>query len=294
MKDQIEEIKIMFLGDKSVGKTNIISRFENNSFEEELDPTATIIDSKKIVKFNNGTKIKIITSDVSGDKGYGFKQKIGNYLEGIKAILLVYSLDNDDFTYDDLINDWLVSIKEKADKNAIIALVLNKIDKLGSKEFNEKEGKDFADKNDVLFFSTSAKKNIGITELYEGIIRKIKGWDQEVKLEGGVVDEEDEEGEEYEEGNESEEVEENQKQKNQENNKIEEDQINKHDEEIQLIKENQINKDDEEYQKYQENEEIEGQIYSKNNEVQVIKKNKEEKTDKKNSEKDGKKCCKCW
>ena len=67
---------------------------------------------------------------------------------------------------------------------------MNKSDILGNKEFNEKEGKSRAKNENVLFFSTSAMKNEGIAELYGGIIRKIKGWDERVKLEGEKNDDE--------------------------------------------------------------------------------------------------------
>jgi len=97
---------------------------------------------------------------------------------------LVYSQDDPLFSYYYLINDSLKPIKENADENAIIAIVLNKSDILGNKKFNENEGKGYAKKNEVLFFNTSAKNNEGIAELYGGILRKIKGWDEKVKLDG--------------------------------------------------------------------------------------------------------------
>ena len=179
----MEEIKILFVGEKGAGKTSIIKRFEDGTFKENLSPATEIKGSGKIVKFNNGSTIKIISYE---------KGNLDN-LETIKdfqAIVLVYSQDDPLFNYSDLINDSLKPIKENADENAIIALALNKSDILGNKEFNEKEGKSRAKNENVLFFSTSAMKNEGIAELYGGIIRKIKGWDERVKLEGEKNDDE--------------------------------------------------------------------------------------------------------
>ena len=42
------------------------------------------------------------------------------------------------------------------------------------------------------FFSVSAGENKRITKFYGGIIRKMKGWNEEVKLEGEKDDEEEE------------------------------------------------------------------------------------------------------
>ena len=179
----MEEIKILFVGEKGAGKTSIIKRFEDGTFKENLSPATEIKESGKTVKFNNGSTIKIISYE---------KGNLDN-LETIKdfqAIVLVYSQDDPLFNYSDLINDSLKPIKENADENAIIVLALNKSDILGNKEFNEKEGKSRAKNENVLFFSTSAMKNEGIAELYGGIIRKIKGWDERVKLEGEKNDDE--------------------------------------------------------------------------------------------------------
>ena len=95
---------------------------------------------------------------------------------------------------------WIDEIKKKAPKNSIIALVLNKNDSLGKKVlFDERDGRKLAKDNDILFFSTSAKEDKGITEIYEGIIKKIKGWenDKNIKL---VVEKEEINEEENEEG----------------------------------------------------------------------------------------------
>ena len=191
MTDEIEEIEIVFVGDLSVGKSSITKRFLQNSFDENIAPSSSLLYFDKVVKFSNESIINIKNIELCGDEKY--RNFLDTLMKNPSAVAIVYSLDKSYFTFDELKQNWLDKINEKAPQNTIKALVLNKNDLLGTKEFSEKEGKDFADKNGLLFFSVSAKENIGITELYEGLIRKIKGWDNDVKL---IVENEEEKNEE--------------------------------------------------------------------------------------------------
>ena len=191
MTDEIEEIEIVFVGDLSVGKSSITKRFLQNSFDENIAPSSSLLYFDKVVKFSNESIINIKNIELCGDEKY--RNFLDTAMKNPSAVAIVYCLDKSYFTFDELKQNWLDKINEKAPQNTIKALVLNKNDLLGTREFSEKEGKNFADKNGLLFFSVSAKENTGITELYEGLIRKIKGWDNDVKL---IVENEEEKNEE--------------------------------------------------------------------------------------------------
>ena len=192
MTDEIEEIEIVFVGDLSVGKTSITNRFLQNSFDENMTPSSPLIYfENKVVKFSNESIINIKNIELCGDEKY--RNFLDTLMKNPSAVAIVYCLDKSYFTFAELKQNWLDKINEKAPQNTIKALVLNKNDLLGTREFSEKEGKNFADKNGLLFFSVSAKENTGITELYEGLIRKIKGWGNDVKL---IVENEEEKKEE--------------------------------------------------------------------------------------------------
>ena len=59
------EIKICLLGDVSVGKTSIASRFCKNSFNENKNTIGGAYQQQNIV-LNNGAKIKLYIWDTSG------------------------------------------------------------------------------------------------------------------------------------------------------------------------------------------------------------------------------------
>ncbi len=184
MTEKIEEIEILFVGEKSAGKTSIINRFVYNIFEKDLSNSCGISFFEKTTKFSNKSAIKIKCVDFAGScKKYMMDPQI----KTSSAIVLVYQKKS---FHEDTNIEWLQAIREKPIGNKIIALVLNKIDLLKEKkdEFIEKE-KEFASEQNILFFTTSAAKNEGITELYEGLINKIKNW-KDVKL---VVEKQEEE-----------------------------------------------------------------------------------------------------
>ena len=187
-------------------------------------------------------------------------------------------------SFDGIEEKWLEVIKGDDIKSKIIALVINKIDLLNeNKEYEDKilKLKDFAQKNDLLFFSTSAKENKGITELYEGLMRKIKKWDEEVKLAGEVENkEEEEEGEdeeEEEEEDDEEEVENEEAKKNKKEIKEREQNIKKEDEKIEKkTVENKEEGEDEE-----DKEEVKGtKIYNESNKKSPDEENKNKSTSK--------------
>ena len=91
MDGKIEEIEIAFVGEESVGKTSIISRFEYDVFQEDLSQTNYITFSEKIVKFTNGEEIKIKNVDFTGNERY--KSNLEFVIKNSKAIVLVYCLD---------------------------------------------------------------------------------------------------------------------------------------------------------------------------------------------------------
>ena len=133
------------------------------------------------LKFNNKDPIKISNIDIGGREKNDLTLKYA--IKDASGIVLVSCVNNSGFSSDDLKANWLNSIRKYATQDVILVLVLNKSDLLKeNKEYNKDSVKEFAEKINAMYFVTSALKNEGITELYEGLIRKIKGWNTNVKL----------------------------------------------------------------------------------------------------------------
>lgn len=81
--------KVVLVGDMSVGKTSLISRFVENTFREIYDPSIGVDFSSKTVKFR-GRSLKIQMWDTAGQEKY--KSLIPSYIRGSSIIFLVYDV----------------------------------------------------------------------------------------------------------------------------------------------------------------------------------------------------------
>ena len=157
--------KIVLIGDSSVGKTNIFTKYLN----DEFDP-----DSKATVGVEFGTKnfkieekiIKVQIWDTAGQERY---RSITNaYYKGAKGCLLVYDITNK--TSFENIEKWVDDIidKSKDNKNLIIYLIGNKID-LERKVLKE-DAIQLASKLNIKYFESSNKLNLNIYEIVSHMI----------------------------------------------------------------------------------------------------------------------------
>ena len=183
MTDITRKIQIAFVGDEGVGKTSIIMRIEQQEFQKDLSHSCGCTFIPINLKFNhdNSTEtIEITNCDIAWDG----KDRKDNFLDKVfqdsSAIAIVFNPSNVLFDNKDL-EKWLNLMKEKA-PHAIIALVRNKSDLTANRRFNEDSLKKLANEYDAMYFITSAKKNEGIIELYEGLINKITGLNGNLEL----------------------------------------------------------------------------------------------------------------
>ena len=88
--------KAIFVGDISVGKTSIISRFNENKFRENYEPSIGVDFSAKTLKFK-GKFIKIQIWDSAGQEKY--KSLIPSYIKGSSIIFVVYDICSKNKTF---------------------------------------------------------------------------------------------------------------------------------------------------------------------------------------------------
>ena len=161
-KNKITSIKLVLIGDSSVGKTCIFDRLTNFEFIEEQ--IATIGADKRDFAFtlDNGKKIKIILWDTAGQERFRYMDI--RTCKGAHGIFLVF-----DFTRRESFNNlvsWIREIKDNFyDDDIIVVLFGNKIDiEKENWEITREEAKEYAKNNNLVFFETSAKTNQGINE----------------------------------------------------------------------------------------------------------------------------------
>ena len=159
--------KILLVGDSKVEKSNLLSRYTENSFREcAYIPTTNIDCKNKIISLWRG-KAKLQMTDTPGDK----KKRTGtkDYFKRHHAIIIVYDCTNRESF--NSVNYWLDQASKSNINNALTILVGNKTD-LDS-EVSYQEASRFAKSNNLTFFETSCKDNEGINEVFYYIAEEL-------------------------------------------------------------------------------------------------------------------------
>ena len=164
------EIKICLLGDVSVGKTSIASRFCKNSFNDNYINTIGGAYQQQNIILNNGVKMKLHIWDTSGQDR--FRSMTNLYYRDAQVAILTYDVTNEQSL--DSLTYWLKELNDKVDQdNMLLCLAGNKNDVDASqKRVQTAKGKEFAEKNNMLFYETSAKTGAGLKELFQAIATK--------------------------------------------------------------------------------------------------------------------------
>jgi len=171
------QFKIMMIGESGVGKSCIVQRFVNDTYDEDSVPTVGADFSRKIVKTSDGHRVNMMVWDTAGQER--FRALTTSYYRGIHAFFVVY--DVSDMESFKRVSYWLDEIKNNATlPDALRVLVANKIDLRNSAESDSghvyvtrKEGADFARENSMLFFECSALTREGVFQAFEEVAYKI-------------------------------------------------------------------------------------------------------------------------
>ena len=160
-----EVCKVVLLGESGVGKTCIISRFINNSFDINQITTNGASYTSKIItypEYENKT-IKFEIWDTAGQEKYRALNQI--FYKDASICILVYDVTNNE-SFKALQEYWYQQVKDSAPKNIVIGLAANKCDLIEGEQVSEEKARTFAKEMNAFYESTSAAKNIGIEELF--------------------------------------------------------------------------------------------------------------------------------
>jgi small GTP-binding protein len=115
--------KTVIIGDSGVGKSNLLSRYLNNSFSTELKTTVGVEFGAKKLNIQ-GKMVKAQIWDTAGQERY--RSITSAYYKGAKGGLLVFDLTNEESF--NSIDKWLKELKQECESDLVIVLVGNKSD----------------------------------------------------------------------------------------------------------------------------------------------------------------------
>ena len=169
IEDDYNLYKVLLLGDSSVGKSCLLLRFCDNSFQEAHLTTIGLDFRVKAINLDNNRKVKIQIWDTAGEDR--FRSITRNYYKGAKGILLIFDVtDKESFTH---IKDWVERIHDESPEGITICLIGNKIDRNEDRVISNEEGKKLAEEWKISYFETSAKIGTGVEEVFTSLVKKI-------------------------------------------------------------------------------------------------------------------------
>lgn len=167
-KKNLINIKIILLGNVSVGKTCIIGRYINNSFSDAYKSTIQAEQSTKIINEDDDTSLKLIIWDTVGQEK--FRSITRQYYRDALGAIIVFDL-TDKKSFDD-VNTWLKDLNTHGSKDTVIIILGNKSDLSGQRVVTQEEIKDAFDKN-YLYFDVSAKNGNNISLAFDKLKKMI-------------------------------------------------------------------------------------------------------------------------
>ena len=170
--ENAKSVKAVLLGESGVGKTCIIARFINNTFENNIMSTTGASYAGKTMAFEEfgGKCIKFEIWDTAGQEKYRALTKI--FYKDAGVAILVYDITRKE-SFDELKDYWYNQIKECAPKNIVIGIAANKCDLYDNEQVSEDEARNFANEIGAVFKLTSASTNQGIEDLFKGVGCKV-------------------------------------------------------------------------------------------------------------------------
>lgn len=161
-KSKSATLKYLVVGDSGVGKTSLLVRYCENTFQ--TDYLSTIGVDFKIKRIDcKGQPITLNIWDTAGQER--FRNITKSFYKGAHGIVLVYSItDPSSYAH---IEKWVEQIREAGNESTVMMLVGSKSDLEDDRKVSKKQGEDLADKFELEWLETSAKDDCNIEKVFE-------------------------------------------------------------------------------------------------------------------------------
>ena len=146
-------IKIILLGNETVGKTALIKAYNDKEFSDESIATVGADSFSKTLTINE-KEYTIQLWDTAGQEKFRSVSKI--YFKGSDIVIFVYDITKET-SFHDLEEFWIGYVKDYLKDDIVFGIAANKMDLFDKMEVENEKGKKLAEDNGALFCGTSAK-----------------------------------------------------------------------------------------------------------------------------------------
>ncbi|XP_036379551.1 ras-related protein Rab-6A-like isoform X3 [Megalops cyprinoides] len=168
----LRKFKLVFLGEQSVGKTSLITRFMYDSFDNTYQATIGIDFLSKTMYLEDRT-IRLQLWDTAGQER--FRSLVPGYIRNSAAAVVVYDITN--LNSFQQTSKWIDDVRTERGSDVIIMLVGNKTDLADKRQITTEEGEQRAKELNVMFIETSAKTGYNVKQLFRRVAAALPGMD---------------------------------------------------------------------------------------------------------------------
>lgn len=166
----LRKFKLVFLGEQSVGKTSLITRFMYDSFDNTYQATIGIDFLSKTMYLEDRT-VRLQLWDTAGQER--FRSLIPSYIRDSTVAVVVYDITNaNSFNQT---NKWIDDVRTERGNDVIIMLVGNKTDLADKRQVSIEDGEKKAKDLNVMFIETSAKSGYNVKQLFRRVAAALPG-----------------------------------------------------------------------------------------------------------------------
>lgn len=161
--------KLLIIGDAGVGKSSILLRFTDDSFDDHIQSTIGVDFKVKHMDVRD-KRVKLTVWDTAGQER--FRTLTSSYYRGAQGVVLVYDVTQRD-SFENL-EQWLKEVKlhtSESGEGVVKLLVGNKIDL--ERNVSREEAEDWARSQGMMFLEASAKTKLGIRQCFLEVVQKI-------------------------------------------------------------------------------------------------------------------------
>merc|ERR1719183_700875 len=169
----LAKYKLVFLGDQSVGKTSIITRFMYDTFDNNYQATIGIDFLSKTMYLEDRT-VRLQLWDTAGQER--FRSLIPSYIRDSSGAIVVYDVTNRASFLNT--TKWIEDVRQERGSDVIIVLVGNKTDLTDRRQVSPEEGEEKAKESGVMFIETSAKAGHSIKALFRQLAAALPGQEE--------------------------------------------------------------------------------------------------------------------
>jgi len=160
--------KLILIGNSGVGKSSILQRYMNKTFEESYKCTIGVDFLMKSIEVK-GKTVKLQLWDTAGQEKY--KSMVSSYYRGANVALVVFDITSRS-SFESL-PLWIENYYKNGPEQKNIILIGNKKDMADQRQVTQEEAEEFSETNNMIYFETSAKEGDNIDYVFNFAAEKL-------------------------------------------------------------------------------------------------------------------------